>query len=259
MFKDMKYFAFKKIFLTILLTSSFLMLINLKANQNFEDKSKLAITDGHRADFKEYSIHAPSVMFSSVYEINDDYIGASYGDDDNLVDAGETIELRLELENNGDETVNNVYGNLTTTNEFVVLSSFNQSYLHINPGETAVSTSYYILEFNSRFNISDTISFSLQITSDEGTWFDAFQLTIMGIPDPTYYGHIVYSESDGDLNADDDEIVDPGEIIQIQIYVENSGESIIFDVNGYIQTNDIYTTITDDFGIFSSIDRLILW
>ncbi|MCK5159722.1 MAG: hypothetical protein KAR08_11220, partial [Candidatus Heimdallarchaeota archaeon] len=48
---------------------------------------------------------APSIIFSQVYEINDDFIGGSSGDDDNIVDAGETIELRLQLENNGDQVV----------------------------------------------------------------------------------------------------------------------------------------------------------
>ena len=46
---------------------------------------------------QKIGINAPTLIVSQVYEINDDYVGASFGDDDNIVDAGETIELRLQL------------------------------------------------------------------------------------------------------------------------------------------------------------------
>ncbi len=134
---------------------------------------------------------AASVIFSQVYEINDDFIGGSSGDDDNIVDAGETIEFRLQLENNGDEVVTDVYANLTSTNPYVSISSSNQSYIQILVGQTSISTSYYIIEFDSALNASDIIDFDLEITANEGIWFDSFPLTIVGVPDPIYYGHIV--------------------------------------------------------------------
>lgn len=196
---------------------------------------------------------APSIIFSQLYEINDDFIGGSSGDDDNLVDAGETIELRLQLENNGDEVVTDVYANLTSTNPHVSISSFNQSFIQIAVGETSISTSYYIIEFDSKLNASDIIDFDLEITSNEGIWFDSFTLTIVGVPDPVYYGHIVYSESNGDLNADNDDVIDPGELIQVRLYSKNQGSSILFNVYGYLSTSDPFVTITDDYAYFGTI------
>jgi hypothetical protein len=231
----------------ILLTFSLLILVKI----SYDNQSVILENRNNFPDF--YFVNAPNLIISQVYEINDDYIGDSIGDDDSLIDAGETIELRLELTNNGDQAVTNVYGNLTTTNSHVTLSNYNQSYLQINPGEFGVSTSYYLLEFDSKFNVSDIVTFSLEITATEGTWFDTFQLTIMGVPDPGYFGHEVTNESNGDLNADDDSIVDPGEIIQMKFYIENQGTSIFFDAEGYIATADPFITVTDDYGYFGSI------
>ncbi|MHA1200301.1 MAG: hypothetical protein ACTSQF_13325, partial [Candidatus Heimdallarchaeaceae archaeon] len=196
---------------------------------------------------------AASVIFSQVYEINDDFIGGSSGDDDNFVDAGETIELRLQLENDGDQGVTDVYANLTSGTPYISISSSNQSYIQIAVGETSISTSYYIIEFDSILNASDIINFDLEITSNEGIWFDSFTLTIVGVSDPVYFGHIVSSESNGDLNADNDDIIDPGELIQVRLYSENQGGSILFNVYGYLSTSDPFVTITDDYAYFGTI------
>ncbi len=210
---------------------------------------------GNSLSFKpKANPRAPSLIVSQVYEINDDYTGASSGDNDNVVDAGETIELRLQLENTGDEGVTDVYGNLTSANPNITISSSNQTYLDIAAGETGISTSYYVIEFDSKLNASDIISFTLEITTNEGTWFDTFTLTVVGVPEPVFYGHSVTSENDGDLNADDDDVIDPGEEIDFRLYVENIGGSNFFDVDGYLTSSDPYVTVDDGFGGFGTID-----
>lgn len=199
-------------------------------------------------------IKTASIIISSVYEINDDNLGNSIGDSDGNVDAGETIELRLELNNNGDESVTEVYGNLTSINPYVTISSHNQSFSQINTGETALSISYYLVEFDSKLNISDEIDFSLQIIATEGSWSDSFTLAIVGVPEPFFYGHSVSYEYDGDLNADDDDVIDPGEIVYFDLYVENQGGSSLFGLDGYLETTDFYITITDNTDDFGTIE-----
>ena len=199
-------------------------------------------------------IDAASIIISSVYEINDDNLGSSIGDGDGNVDAGETIELRLELNNNGDETATEVYGNLTSINPFVTISSHNQSYSQINAGNTALSVSYYLIEFNSKLNVSNEIDFSLQIIAAEGSWSDTFILIIIGVPEPVFYGHSVAYEYDGDLNANNDEVLDPGEIVYFDLYVENQGGSAFYGLDGYLETTDSYITITDNTGVFGTIE-----
>ncbi|HUT82788.1 MAG TPA: hypothetical protein VMZ29_16450 [Candidatus Bathyarchaeia archaeon] len=226
---------------------------SMKSSKNSEYLTSQVLDNRNSFKTPLFEVKAPNIIVSQIYEINDDEIGSSDGDGDHFVDAGETIELRLQLENNGDQAVTNVYGYLSSINTYVTISSANQSYLEIDIGSTRLSTSYYIIEFNSKFNTSDSISFNLEITTTEGTWYDTFELTIVGVPEPVYYGHIVTNEINGDLNADDDGIIDPGEIITFQLYIENIGESNFFDVDGYLSTTDPFVTVTDPTGYIGTI------
>ena len=231
------------------------ILIGILSTENYSlNQCSFQEYDSQSDQDNNLRIDAASVKISSVYEINDDNNGNSIGDGDGTIDAGETIELRLELINNGDEAATDVYGNLTSTNPFVLISAHNQSFSLINAGEKALSISYYLVEFNSRFNANDEIDFSLQIIALEGSWSDSFTLTIIGFPEPVFYGHSVSYEYDGDLNADNDDVIDPGEIVYFDLFVENQGGSTFYNVDGYLETMDPYITITDNTGFFGTID-----
>ncbi|MHA1156130.1 MAG: hypothetical protein ACTSQK_08470, partial [Candidatus Heimdallarchaeota archaeon] len=145
-------------------------------------------------------------------------------------------------------------GDLTSLNPYVSISSSNQTYLDIDVGATGISTSYYVIEFDSKLNASDDILFALEITANEGTWFDSFSLIVVGVPEPVFYGHKVTGEYDADLNADDDEVIDAGEEVYLQLYVENKGGSNLFGADGYLSSNDSYVTVDDGFGGFGTID-----
>ncbi|MFW9922245.1 MAG: hypothetical protein ACFFDW_03040 [Candidatus Thorarchaeota archaeon] len=102
--------------------------------------------------------------------------------------------------------------------------------------------------------INDVINFNMYITSAQGSWSDSFDLIIMGVPNPSYWAYIDTDEYNGDLNADEDGIIDPGELVYVEIYVGNTGNSILFDAVGYIYSTDIYVTITDNYGAFGTIE-----
>jgi hypothetical protein len=213
------------------------------------------ITHNHPEEkYEQKQAEEPILEISEIYEINDDYLGSSEGDGDGLIDAGETVELRLQLENVGNQTATNIYGNLTTVNDNVKLNSWNQSFLQIAAGDKGLSVSYFIIEFNSKLAEDDEIAFTLDINAIEGYWSDTFILQVNGVPLPEYYGHIVTYEFDGDLNADNDAIIDPGERCYVDFYVKNSGTSHLFNVDGYLNTTDVYVSLIDDDGVFGTVD-----
>ena len=246
----------KRPILSLLISLSiFSILVGLLSTIDYsQNNNSNLIHYSHSTQDCNLRIDVASIIISSVYEINDDNNGNSIGDGDGNVDAGETIELRLELENNGDTTATDVFGNLTSTNPYVSIGSHNQSYSQIAVGATALSISYYLIEFNSKLNASDEIDFSLQITALEGSWSDSFTLTIIDVPELVFYGHVVSYEYDGDLNANDNEIIDPGEIVYFDLFVENQGGSTLYGADGYLETTDPYITLIDDSGVFGTID-----
>ncbi len=58
-------------------------------------------------DILKTSNPGPQLSFFS-FQIDDDNSGSSQGDNDGNIDAGETIEMRLSLQNTGDEDAFNV-------------------------------------------------------------------------------------------------------------------------------------------------------
>ncbi|GAH93257.1 unnamed protein product, partial [marine sediment metagenome] len=79
-----------------------------------------------------------------------------------------------------------------------------------------------------------------------GPWYDNFEINIVGKGNPVYYTFSVYSESDGDLPADDDDIIDPGEIIVFYLHVKNLGGANIYGVTGIIAENDPFIMVDDN-------------
>ena len=74
---------------------------------------------------------------------------------------------------------------------------------------------------NSSSTADRNVTFSLSITAAQGSWNDQFNLTIVSSPNLTYYYYSVTSESNGDLIADNDYVVDPGEVVNFNLYLKN--------------------------------------
>jgi len=197
----------------------------------------------------------PALNFYS-FQINDDTSGNSQGDNDGNIDAGETIELRLTLQNTGDGDADNVNATLTSVDNNITIINDFQTFATINAWSTGLSSSYYVFKINSSCSVNYDITLDLEINSSNGgPWYDNFEIKILGRGNPVYYTFSIYSESDGDLPADNDDIIDPGEQIDFDIYVKNLGGANIFGVSGVINENDPFFTIYDDSGTYGDINN----
>jgi len=196
----------------------------------------------------------PQLSFYS-FQIDDDNSGNSQGDSDGNIDAGETIELRLILENTGDEDALNVNATMTSLNDNITITNGFQDFITIAQNSTGISSSYYIFKIYSSCSSDYYITIDLEINaSNGGPWIDNFQIHVIGSGNPVYQTYFVYSESDGDLIADNDDIIDAGEVIVFDITVKNLGGANLYGVNGIIEEDDPYTTIDDNTGNFGTIN-----
>jgi len=190
-----------------------------------------------------------------IFQIDDDTSGNSQGDNDGNIDAGETIELRITLQNTGDGDAHNVNATLTSADNNITIINDVQEFVTIPQGSTGISGSNYVFKINSSCSVNYNITLDLEINSTNGgPWYDNFEIKILGRGNPVYYTFSIYSESDGDLLADNDDIMDPGEKIDFDIYVKNLGGANIFGVSGVINESDPYFTIYDDSGTFGDIN-----
>ena len=230
-------------------------------DSSFKDQSKLIndITDtNHIEKFNEdlrNSIPGPHLSFHS-FQINDDNYGNSRGDCDGKVDAGEIIEMRLTLQNTGDQDALNVNATISTSDGNIKINDGFQDFTTVIHGSTGNSASFYSFRINSSCSANYYIPFNLEINaSNGGPWYDTFQIHVIGRGNPIYHTYSVYSESDGDLPADKDDIIDPGEIIEFDIKVKNNGEANLYGISGLIEINEIYITIDNNQSGFGDIER----
>ncbi|MHA1273161.1 MAG: hypothetical protein ACTSQS_06955 [Promethearchaeota archaeon] len=245
--KSIKFILFPVIFLLLII-----QFMDLSSTTDF--KSINNSYDIHDKNLKTSNNSGPQLSFYN-FLIDDDNSGSSQGDNDGEIDAGETIEVRLRLQNSGDEDAQNVNATITSSDKNVTIITAFQDFITIPKGETGVSASFYVFKIKSNCSSDYNITLNLEIkASNGGPWNDNFQIYIMGESIPVFYTYSIYSESDGDLPADDDDIIDAGEIVDFYIFVKNLGDANLYGITGIISENDPYITINDNYGVFDNIN-----
>ena len=112
------------------------------------------------------------------YEIDDDTSGGSDGNNNNILEAGEDIELEVQIQNIGNATATNVSAVLSTNDSDINITDFKESYGTITEGSSKWNSDF---DFTINPNCpSKTINFTLDITSDEGDWTSNFSIEVVG-------------------------------------------------------------------------------
>ena len=141
-----------------------------------DHSTELAFNDDSTGYFShiEYTINLELLPVIEYYDhiINDNNNGN--------IEAGETIEIYIRLINTGEIDVNNVSAILSTSDPNITFIDNVGFYDSIEPDSTALSEDKYQIKVSPDCEEID-ITFSLLITSDEGTWTDTFTLHIKEI------------------------------------------------------------------------------
>ncbi|MCK4992252.1 MAG: T9SS type A sorting domain-containing protein, partial [Bacteroidales bacterium] len=140
----------------------------------------LEITSDEGSWTDQFTIHvnidippAPEIEYLS-HQIDDN---TTSGDGDGLVEQGETIKMPITLNNIGDESAHNVVAVLSASDVAISVVSDSHSFYDITAGGSAQSSGYYTFEVEEDCPEKD-IAFTLEITSDEGSWTDQFLLHV---------------------------------------------------------------------------------
>lgn len=106
------------------------------------------------------------------------------GDNDGIVDPGESIVLPITLLNTGDETATQVAAMLYTENGYVTLLTTEAAYPDILPGSSGLSLSpHFEFTVDSAAPVGTTLEFDLTITADDfGGVVESFSITVGALP-----------------------------------------------------------------------------
>ncbi len=132
-------------------------------------------TTGTHEFFINCPIDPPYLEYHS--HVIDDDNSTSSGDNDGLVEPGETIEMPVTLLNSGAGDANNVSAHLSTTDPYITITDADENYGDISAGWTAESSADYDFSVSPSCPEGD-VTFTLGITSDEDSWTNQFTITI---------------------------------------------------------------------------------
>lgn len=196
----------------------------------------------------------PYLVYQS-YLIDDDMLDASWGDNDSLVDAGETIELPIFIKNVGVDTAKGVQGILHTADTFVVIIDSTDYFGDVLPDSVVSCTSAFVFQVDINCPNNHNILFTLVMQDTfDSFWTNHF---IVPVPAPTlkFVSYTLDDDNIGQSNGNSDGYAGPGETIELSIKLKNRGAIDADSVVAKLYTYDTYINITDSIKEFGDIPK----
>jgi len=190
-------------------------------------------------------------LFASELTIDDDGTSPSNGNDDGLVDEGETIEMYVTLTNNGLTGATNVTAGLTyvdpNNNGYITISGGQASFGSIASLGSGVSLSPYVFSVSSNAPDQFLVAFALSITDGQNSYQDEIYLEIHA-PEPELISNIIST------TINNDNIIDPGDHVLVTFEFFNGGSGMATGLTGELNSTSPYVvTINPSVQSFGNI------
>ncbi|TAJ08213.1 T9SS C-terminal target domain-containing protein [Marinilabiliaceae bacterium JC017] len=196
--------------------------------------------------FIDYTLQCPPNLIYSNSRVYDGINGDGVGNGDSKANAGEEIDLEVELRNTGTGDAHNVQAELSTDDPYINITDRSENWGDIPAGTTEWEADF---DFDVASNCPERdVLFSLTITSDEGTWTDQLLVHIyppIGSPNLEFYSYRI-DDDNNTSNGNNNGLVEPGESIEMPVSLINNGTSDAHNVRAFLSTTDPYISITDD-------------
>ncbi len=187
----------------------------------------------------------PVYLQYSLAVLSDGGFGGGSGNEDDDINPGETISLALQLYNAGNATAHNVSASISSNDSDINVTQNSINFNDINSNATAISMGL-LFEVNNLCMQKDTY---LQVTmhSDEGTWTQDLPIHIITNDgaDLRYAGNVIHDGIGGGI-GNYNQIVNPGEDIDMNIKIKNIGKQTAQNVVATLSTTDSDINITDN-------------
>lgn len=179
--------------------------------------------------------------------IDDDNVGGTVGDGDGIVDAGETIDLRVPVINRGAATATGVTATLSTSDGLVTVVSPTVVHGTIAGGATSDPAAFFRVSFPYSLVDQREVPFQLHLASGGVRWTETFQVTVRA-PELWHYGH-TYAETGGTPNG----TPDVGETVSYGIRLRNNGTGVSRGTSVRLRSYDGLATVTDSISSLGDI------
>ena len=184
--------------------------------------------------------------FVNVFDviIDDDNTGTSSGNNDGVINPGESIELNVSLKNFGTQTANSVTATITTDNTFVTITDNTEDFGSIAAGSSAYCTDDFDISIAEYVLGGTELRLDIVIEDNIGnTWNDIIFLVVEG----ANLDAIDYTIEDANG------YLDPGETAEMNVTLQNNGLVTADAVYGELISTDSRVTVSDGDGYFGTI------
>ncbi len=179
------------------------------------------------------------------FEIDDDNSGDSTGNDDGLLNPGETIELNMNLENLGLSDLANVQVTMTSSHDIITIVGDFVDFGDISSGQTSNPTEQFVINIDSAANGNTEFRLIANIVADEGYSYNyPIDLFITG--------KAVFS-SDYTILDGGNGIFDPGEEVELTILLSNIGGVNTNSTNAVLQCDSHLISLIDSTAFYGEI------
>lgn len=201
---------------------------------------------GWNIDDVMVSYTAPCNVPILVY--NSHTIDDSSGNNDGIINAGETISMALTIENVG-LSATGITAEVTTTNGDVTITQGSLTFADIPQSGTAEANEAIVFEVSEAIEDGDVIPLNVAWVSAENTGSFTFS-ELAAAPMLNITGYEMVEISGGEFDG----IWEPGETIQIMVTVMNTGNGGAYDVQGVLSSDlPAYVTLDDETALWPDI------
>jgi hypothetical protein len=184
-----------------------------------------------------------SLSFSSL-SIDDDNTGGTVGDNNDILNPGETVDLSIILQNTGTgSTVTGITGTLSSATPGVSIVSGVQSYPNIGVGATGAPTTPFRVSVGAVFN-NEPATLYLAIASSAGAQSVRIDLT----PEAAGVAYVTSSFPDGNNR------LDPGDTGNYTVTMTNDGSRTLSSASAILRSLTPNVVVNDSLGTFGSVN-----
>ena len=201
------------------------------------------------ADSIVVAAQTPAYLRMSRAIVNDDVSG----NNDHVLDAGETADLRVELQNTGLTEGRKLYAKLRTSTPGVAVSDSVAVYPNIQPYLKSFGLDNFRITVLSTLADGATAEFALEVRdSTGGFWSERFALDVHA-PRLELY---VMKAADILPYGNGDGVIEEGESFFLQIGVKNFGSGTAYGLSGTVVSLDGDITVIDGYASYNPIALL---
>lgn len=172
-------------------------------------------------------------VISDAYTIND-----QLGNNNGLMDYGETIMLNFSMKNLGNELAEGVAAAISTDDPYIELVNANAVFGNIPSQQSVTVNNAFTWTLSGQVPDGHNVTFTVTATdSDAGSWTSQFSVPAHA-PLLTENGFVV-----NDATGNNNGILDPGETVPVNFFLKNAGNSAAYNAGAMLSTSDPYLTI----------------